>query len=116
MKTTRKIPIALGFVMLCFPALATKIPETPLIDMVAESDHVLMGKVNAVDMVDGAGQLVTDLNGRIGPGYTNTIRLKVAVYRDSILKTNKAETPDMLTISLWMGGIETLGDTQYKKR
>lgn len=110
-----RILTALGFFVLCFPALATKIPEKPLIDMVAESDHVLIGKVNAVDMVDGAGQEVTDLNGRTGPGYANTIRLRVAVHRDGILKTNKADTPNMLTISLWKGWIDTLGDMQHLK-
>jgi hypothetical protein len=109
----RKILIALGFFVWCSPALSTKIEEKPLIDMVAESDHILIGVVKAVDMVDGTGQEVTDLGGRTGFGYTNTIRLTVAVQRDGILKTNKADTPDMLTVSLWKEWIATLGDMQY---
>jgi hypothetical protein len=111
----RTMLIALGLLVLCSPVLATRIAEKPLIDMVAESDHVLIGEIKAVDMVDGAGQEVTDLNGRTGLGYTNTIRLSVTVQRDGILKTNKADTPNMLTILLWKGWIATLADMQYLK-
>jgi hypothetical protein len=111
----RKVIFALGFGLLCSTAFATKIAEKPLMDMVSESDHVLIGEVKKVEMIDGAGREVTDLNGRTGFGYKNTIRLKVAVQRDGILKTNKADTPDMLTISLWKGWIDTLGDMEYLK-
>ena len=111
----RKMLFGLGFFVLCSPAIATKIAEKPLIDIVAESDHVLIGEVKAVSMVDGAGQEVLDLNGRTGPGYTNLIRLNVAVRRNGILQTNKAGTPQVLTISLWKGWIATLGSMQYLK-
>jgi hypothetical protein len=109
----RKMFVAFCFGMLCSTASATTIPEKPLIDMVAESDHVLIGEVKKVEMIDGAGREVTDLNGRTGWGYTNTIRLNVAIKRDGILKSNKSDTPYELTISLWPLFIGTLGNMQY---
>ena len=104
-----KMLIALVFGLLCSAAFATRIAEKPLIDMVTESDHVLVGEVTRVEMIDAAGREVTDLNGRTGPGYTNTIRLNVAIQRGGVLKTNKSDTPNELKISLWQAFIDTLG-------
>lgn len=77
----------------CSPAL-----QMTLSDMAAEADHVLVGRVVGVDMVDGNGSLVVDSDARTGPAMTNVIRLRVSV--DETLITSASQVPKVLLLPL----------------
>jgi len=47
---------------------ATSVPPRSLTNLVADADHVIIGKVTLVDMVDHKGNQVTNLAARTGPG------------------------------------------------
>ena len=53
--------------------------EATLGEMATSADHILVGRVTGVDMVDGAGKQVQDREARTGPGLRNQIRLRVSV-------------------------------------
>jgi hypothetical protein len=54
--------------------------------MAEGADHILVGRVTGVDMVDGRGRPVTDEGARTGPGLDNTIRLLITA--DEVLVTS----------------------------
>lgn len=67
-------------------------------EMAEEADHVLVGHVVGVDMVDRNGLPVLDDQARTGPGLNNVIRLHVAV--DETLITTAERVPKKLLIPL----------------
>jgi len=67
-------------------------------DMATEADHVLVGHVAGVDMVDGSGSSIMDDQARTGPGSSNVIRLRVAI--DELLITNAEQVPKVLLLPL----------------
>lgn len=67
-------------------------------EMAKEADHVLVGHVVRVDMVDGNGLPVLDDQARTGPGLNNVIRLHVAV--DETLITTAERIPKRLLVPL----------------
>lgn len=79
-------------------ALAGLPLQMSLDEMAAEADHVLVGHVVGVDMVDGNGHPVVDDRTRTGPGLNNIIRLHVAV--DETLITNAERVPKELLVPL----------------
>ena len=86
---------------------ATSIVHLPLSEILAKSDHVIVGRVVEVDMIDGQGRPVIDLEARTGPGFANLIRYRVHV--EDVMQTNAARVPAVLVIQEWPGWIMTLG-------
>jgi hypothetical protein len=80
---------------------ATSVPPRSLTDLVADADHVVIGKVTVVDMVDGKGVQVTNSMSRTGPGLHNTIRLHISVETNGVLFTTAGQVPPALTNGLW---------------
>jgi len=77
----------------------TMVQEKKLGDLLPDADHIFIGHVIKVDMVDRKGHLITDNKARTGPGLKNTIRLHVKVKK--VLHTTSKETPDIIIIKLW---------------
>jgi hypothetical protein len=86
---------ALLFSSLVFAS--TPIPTT-IEELAAGADHILIGRVVGVDLIDEKGRELTDDYARTGPGVTNTIRLHVAV--DEVLVTNAKKVPKLLKVPL----------------
>lgn len=84
--------------LVCVTANAGLPFEASLQEMAQEADHILVGRVTGVDMIDAKGEQVRDRNARTGPGLTNTIRLLVAV--DEVLITNLPPVPKVLAVPL----------------
>lgn len=80
-------------------AFATQLDAKPLAELVAMSEHIIVGHVTAVDMIDTNDNPVNDDTAVTGPGSSNTIRLHIDV--NSVLKTNASSVPKHLIISLW---------------
>lgn len=72
--------------------------EVSLEEMAASADHLLVGRVTGVDMIDGDGKPVTDKSARTGPGEDNTIRLLITV--DEVIITNALQVPKVLPVPL----------------
>ena len=52
--------------------------EATLDEMAQQADHILVGRVAGVDMVDAHGNPVNDPEARTGTSLDNTIRLRAA--------------------------------------
>lgn len=77
---------------------STPIPTT-IQELAKGADHILVGHVVGVDMVDDRGREIEDENGRTGPGLKNTIRLHIAI--DEILVTSsRKKVPKLLKVPL----------------
>ncbi|MGQ3051901.1 MAG: hypothetical protein ACT6S0_08965 [Roseateles sp.] len=72
--------------------------EATLEEMATGADHVLIGRVTGVDMVDGSGRQIRDPEARTGPGLNNQIRLRIAV--DEVVVTNAPKVPAVLHVPL----------------
>ncbi|MEN1943217.1 hypothetical protein WCE55_05055 [Luteimonas sp. MJ293] len=72
--------------------------EATLEEMAQQADHILVGRVAGVDMVDGQGRPVKDPEARTGPSLDNTIRLLIQV--DQVLVSNAAKVPDVIPVPL----------------
>jgi hypothetical protein len=79
-------------------ALASLPLQMSLAEMATEADHLLVGRVVGVDMIDGNGRPVLDDQARTGPGLKNVIRLRIAV--DETLTTMAERVPKELLVSL----------------
>ena len=88
------------FIGILFPTLAySSLPiQVSLEELVENSDHLLIGHVIGVDMIDDKGEEITDPNARTGPGSKNLIRLIVKV--DEVIVSNVKNVPDTLKIPL----------------
>ncbi|MCD6051622.1 MAG: hypothetical protein K0Q55_3031 [Verrucomicrobia bacterium] len=101
--------------LLAFTAFATSVPPRSLAQLVADSDHIIIGKITLVDMVDAKGRQVTNLPTRTGPGLPNTIRLNVTVQTNGVLLTNSKQVPPTLTIpldSVWHYSLGQIKDAE----
>jgi hypothetical protein len=105
--------IGVTVVLFSLQAQATQIAFKDLTNLVAEADHVFVGTVTRVDMVDGQGQPVTDKTARTGPGNPNQLRLHVAVDTNRILATT-AKLPSVIVVPLWGKWHDTLGNRQQE--
>jgi hypothetical protein len=72
--------------------------EATLEEMAREADHILIGRVTGVDMIDANGVQITDENARTGPGLHNQIRLLITV--DEVLVTSAPKVPEVLPVPL----------------
>jgi hypothetical protein len=104
--------ILLPLLMACLPgfALATSVPQKPLGDILRESDHVVVATIIGVEMVDGAGQPVTDPVARTGPGLDNRLLLFLQV--KDVLFTRAGRLPPVLMVPLWRMLHSELGGMQ----
>ena len=84
--------------------------EATLEDMAQQADHVLIGHVIGVDMVNGQGDAVSDPQARTGPGLDNTIRLRIRV--DQVLVSTASKVPDVIPVPLASHLHYTLGQIQ----
>jgi len=67
-------------------------------DLVKKTDHILIGRVVGVDMIDAYGKQITDPDAKTGPGIKNKIRLIIKV--DEVLQTNVSEVPKELYVPM----------------
>jgi hypothetical protein len=90
----------LAILLLCLSTEAgASLPlQASLDDLVCGADHILVGRVVGVDMIDGHGRQVRDPDARTGPGLKNTIRLKVEVVE--VIESTVAKPPSQLDIPL----------------
>lgn len=72
--------------------------EASLEEMARSADHMLVGRVSGVDMIDGQGKPVIAESAMTGPDLNNTIRLLIAV--DEVLVTNAPRVPKILPVPL----------------
>jgi hypothetical protein len=72
--------------------------EATLEEMAAGADHILVGRITGVDMIDENGDPVLDDNAMTGPVLKNTIRLLIAV--DEVLVTSSEVVPKVLPVPL----------------
>jgi hypothetical protein len=93
--------LTLCFSLLTFTSFATQVPKLSLAQLVANSDHIIIGKITLVDMIDDKGMRVTNLTARTGPGLPHTIRLHVTVQTNGVLLTNSKQVPKTLIMPLW---------------
>jgi hypothetical protein len=86
--------------LLIFPMCSfSSVPlEISLEEMAKNSDHLLVGHVIGVDMVDGQGNEITDLNAMTGPGIDNLIRLVIEV--DEVVISPARSVPKVLKVPL----------------
>ncbi len=94
----KKVLIALLAALVPWIAFAGFPFEATLNEMVEGADHILIGRVTGVDMIDGTGKPIHEMDAMTGPGKDNTIRLLVTV--DEVLVTNAAVVPEVLPIPL----------------
>lgn len=85
-------------VFACQQAIASIPLEASLSDLACGADHVLVGRVVEVDMVNAKGRLVRDKRARTGPGLKNTIRLHVEVIE--VIDSPSSPHPNLVKVSL----------------
>ena len=67
-------------------------------DLAKRAEHILVGRVIGVDMIDAYGKQLTDPRSKTGPGIKNEIRLIIKI--DEVLRTNASVVPDKLYVPL----------------
>lgn len=77
---------------------ATTPLEASLSDLACGADHVFVGQVVGVDMIDAKAQPVKDRSERTGPGLSNTIRLEVEVLE--VIESTSLQPPKQVKIPL----------------
>jgi len=105
---------ALLFILLQGTAFAVSVKPVKLADILPDADHILLGHVVGVDMVNKQGTLVFDENAKTGLGTDNTIRMHVHI--DEILYTTAKTTPKVIKIRLWQGWIYSLGQIKREAK
>lgn len=84
--------------------------DASLPDLACGADHILVGRVVGVDMVDGMGRAIRDAAARTGPGSKNQIRLIVSV--EEVIDSTAVEVPKNLKVPLDPFMHYTLGNVQ----
>ena len=105
-----KILIGFVVILLTVQAHATQIDFRDLTNLVSDADHVLVGTVTQVDMIDGKGNQVTNETARTGPGIENMLRLHVSVATNGVMVSSASKAPETLVIPLWQKWHDTLGN------
>jgi hypothetical protein len=72
--------------------------EASLRDLACGADHVFVGRVVGVDMVNSRGKAVRNPRTRTGPGETNTIRLEIEVLER--IDSTEAALPETIKVPL----------------
>jgi hypothetical protein len=87
-----------GLLGIAPPAPASLLPTATIEERAAPADHVLVGRVVDVDMINRRGRRVTDPDAMTGPGLSNTIRLVIEV--DEVLATTAEVVPRRIAVAL----------------
>jgi hypothetical protein len=90
----------LAILLLCLSTQASaSLPlQASLADLACGADHVLVGRVVGVDMIDDHDKQVRDPDARTGPGLKNTLRLQVEVVE--VIESTAAKPRARLDIPL----------------
>jgi hypothetical protein len=80
------------------PAAASMLPIATVEERAAAADHVLVGRVVDVEMINRRGRRVTDPEAMTGPNLSNTIRLVIEV--DEVLVTTADAVPRRIAVAL----------------
>ena len=72
--------------------------EVSLEKLVENSDHLLVGHVVGVEMMDDKGNALVDLEAMTGPEIGNTIRLIVEI--DEVILSNVRKVPSVIKVPL----------------
>jgi hypothetical protein len=72
--------------------------QATLKEMAESADHILIGRVTGVDMIDGDGNQITNDKAGTGPGLDNKIRLRISV--DEVLVSTSSSMPTVLYVPL----------------
>jgi len=108
--TVRHLMLACTLALPQLPALATLPVTISLPEMVALADHVLVGHVTGVDMVDDEGNAIADPAAMTGPCLDKVIRLRVEV--DEVLATDVQRFPAVLYVPVDRAMHYSLGQVQ----
>lgn len=84
-------------------------PKKNLEELLALTDHVVVGVIERVDMLSGDGHEVTDLNAMNGH-KGNHIRLHIKV--SEYIESNAEKKPSHLVVEIWKASIVSLGYMQ----
>jgi hypothetical protein len=101
---------SLIIVLCAFTASATSIVPKSLEEMVAESDHIVVATIRAVDMVNARGVPVLSPDARTGPGESNQMRLQLEI--SEVLSPRDGAIPVAVTVPLWKMWHYRLGTMQ----
>lgn len=92
-------PLSMLFLVLLSGAAMGSLPlQASLADLACGAEHVLIGRVVGVDMIDGRGRQIRKESAMSGPGLKNQIRLIVSV--DQVLDTNAQHVPKQIKVAL----------------
>lgn len=107
---------AFALILSLLPTLAfAGLPlRASLEELATGADHILVGRITGVDMIDASGNAVTDPSARTGPGSGKQIRLRIEV--DKTLLTNAQSVPSTLHVPLDSSLHYTLGQIQAAHR
>ena len=90
--------------------VASGLPEKSLTEIMELTDHVLIGKIVKVDMLDTNDAVVFDISKKTGPGSGNTIR--VHVKKLAVMMSDRENIPDSITLPLWRMWDHSLGQVK----
>lgn len=102
--------LVVASLFLVTPLAATVPDHVELPEFVAASDHALIVRVEAVDMVNRRGFKVRSREAMTGPGKGRTIRLHLVV--DEVLFSTAEEVPDGIVLPLESEFHYSLGQIQ----
>ena len=80
---------------------ATQVKDRSLADLVADADHVVIGKVETVKMYGLFGIPYPNPSARTGPGSSNELRWGISVQESGVLYSKKEDFPAEFVIKLW---------------
>lgn len=95
------IRLLITFMVATCVAHATKVEERTLDQLIADADHVVVGKVEAVKMYGWLGVPYPNPAARTGPGSSNELRWTVSVQPPGVLYSKKKDFPEEFVIRLW---------------
>ncbi len=105
-----QIPLLVFSILTWAPLIeATMVAPRSLSELVRDADHVVIAKIERVEMVDEDGNEIKDEAARTGPGLQNELRFHITLQKDGLLKTNSKRVPQKLVIPLWQAWHYSLG-------
>lgn len=105
-----KIYLKLFLLLITSLSFASTPLTASLQEMSSAADHIIIGSVIGVDMIDEKGRQINDSKAMTGPGLKNLIRLKIKV--EKVLVANIKEVPQTLYIPLDPFMHYSLGDVK----
>jgi len=91
----KRLPIMI-LILWANQAFATRVLPKDLTNLVAEAEHILIARIDKVEMVAEDGKTIADLRAMTGPG----IRLHLSVQTNGVLRSTLSP-PRKLIAPLW---------------